>query len=78
MSPEELLSNLGVKTPEEFREQRRDWYKTKYNQVLLYSSALGIELTERYDYMNTYEALMNLQMEGMKRISLELLGEETV
>ncbi|MCF0135663.1 MAG: FAD-dependent oxidoreductase [Lachnospiraceae bacterium] len=78
MTPEELLPTLGVKTPEEFREQRHDWYKIKYNQVLLYSMAMDIELMGKYDYMNTYEALMNLQMEGMRRISLELLGEEAV
>ena len=71
----EIQSNR-VDSVAQFVEIRRDWYHMKHKQVLALAEALDIPLKGPYDYLNNYEALSLLQVEGVKRVRSIVLGEE--
>lgn len=76
MTPEEMKEALGVSSAEEFMTLRKDWYKTKYKQVLVLSKALDIPLEGEYDFMKNYQALGLLSMQAVERIRKIIFKKE--
>ncbi len=76
MTAEEIQENLGCSSMEQFVASRHEWYKIKVKQCVVFSKALGVELTGEYDLRQNYEALGKLQLKVIEIIKRELTGGE--
>lgn len=76
MTPEEMESELGCRTKEEFIAGRRDWYQIKVTQCHALSKALGVPLEGEFDLRTNYEALGRLQLIIINKVKKELIGGE--
>ena len=62
----------GVNSLDEFIAARREWYKVKITQCLIYLNILNVPCEGKNDPLDHYEVLSELQMKAIELIKKEL------
>lgn len=70
--PKGWEEDMGVHSIDEFIEKRRDWYKMKIQQCLIYLNILGLKAEGYSDPLDHYEVLSELQDKLFNQIRKEL------
>lgn len=75
--PKEWEEDMNVHSIDEFIAMRRDWYKIKIAQCLIYLNILGLPAEGKTDPLDHYEVLSELQEKMFERIREELERRNT-
>lgn len=70
--PKGWEEDMNVHSIDDFIAIRRDWYKIKIQQCLIYLNILGLEAKGQNDPCDHYEVLSELQLKMFDRIRKEL------
>ncbi|MBR1814564.1 MAG: hypothetical protein IJ773_12190 [Lachnospiraceae bacterium] len=70
--PKSWEEDMHIHSLAEFIEKRRDWYKMKIRQCLIYLNILGLSCEGATDPLDHYEVLSELQEKMFRRIREEL------
>lgn len=70
--PKGWEEDMNVHSLEEFIAMRRDWYKMKIQQCLIFQNILGLPCEGKTDPLDHYEVLSELQGKMFEKIRTEL------
>ena len=72
--PQSWKEDMGITTFDQFIEQRREWYKMKIHQCLIYQNLLGLPDEGKTDPLDHYQVLTEMMQMMFDRIKAKLKG----